>query len=128
MPDWKTSITVLKHYLFNFDYTESSNSLWTCSRKRGCWRSLIIPGGGNRRTRGIPPTLDRRPLPCHMPTPGFDPGLQRLQASALTTSLSRHCAITYLKSICEHDSKHHAENCWCHGTTLFVLVSLLKWF
>ena len=39
--------------------------------------------------RGKPPTLDGRPLPCHMRTPGFDPGLQWWQASALTTALSR---------------------------------------
>ena len=45
----------------------------------GCWRSVVILGGGNRRTRGKPPTLDGRPLPCHMPTPGFDPGSQRWQ-------------------------------------------------
>ena len=38
---------------------------------------------------GKPQTLDGRLLPCHMPTPGFDPGSQRWQASALTTALSR---------------------------------------
>ena len=32
--------------------------------------------------------LDGRPLPCHMRTPGFDPGWQQWQASALTTALS----------------------------------------
>ena len=26
------------------------------SRRRGCWRSVAIRGGGNRRTRGKPPT------------------------------------------------------------------------
>ena len=51
-------------------------------------RSVAIRGGGNQRTRGKPPTLDGRTLPCHMPTPGFDPGSQRWQASALTTALS----------------------------------------
>ena len=44
---------------------------------------------GNRRTWGKPPTLDGRPLPCHMRTPGFDPGSQQWQVSALTTALSR---------------------------------------
>ena len=39
--------------------------------------------------RGKPPTLDGRPPPCHMLTPGFDPGSQWWQASALTTALSR---------------------------------------
>ena len=33
---------------------------------------MVIRGGGNRRTRGKPPTLDGRPLPCHMPTPGYE--------------------------------------------------------
>ena len=76
-----------KRYLFNFDFTESSN-LKTCSRWHGCWRSVVINSGGNLRTRGKPPTIGGQPLPCHMPTPGFDPGSQQWQASALTTALS----------------------------------------
>ena len=31
--------------------------------------------------------LDGRPLPCHMPWPGFEPGMQRRQASALSATL-----------------------------------------
>ena len=72
---------------------------------------VVIPGGGNRRTRGKPPILDGRPLSCHMPIPGFDPGSQRWQASAFTTAHIRHFAITVLKSNSEHDSKYHAEHC-----------------
>ena len=39
------------------------------------------------------PGVNHRPwlatTPCHMPTPGFDPGSQWWQASVLTTALSR---------------------------------------
>ena len=73
-----------KHFLFT-SMTQKAQR----TRRRGCWRSVVMRGGGNRRTWGKPPTLDERSLPCHMPTPGFDPGLQRWQASALTTALSR---------------------------------------
>ena len=44
---------------------------------------VVLRGGGNLRTGGKPPTLDGRPLPCHMPIPGFEPGPQRWQAVAL---------------------------------------------
>ena len=47
------------------------------TRRRRYWRSVVMRGGGNRRTRGKPPTLDERPLPCHMQTPGFDTGSQQ---------------------------------------------------
>ena len=43
------------------------------------WRKL--------ENQGKPLILDRRQLPCHMPTPEFNPGSQ--QASALTTALLR---------------------------------------
>ena len=36
------------------------------------------------------PTSDRRPLCCHMHRPGFDPGSQQVQATVLSTVLSRH--------------------------------------
>ena len=45
--------------------------------------SVVLCGGGNRKTRGKTPTLDWRPLPCHMPIPGCEPGPQRCQASVL---------------------------------------------
>ena len=38
------------------------------------WRRELSP-------RRQPLTLDGRPLPCHMPTPGLDPGLQPLTMS-----------------------------------------------
>ena len=44
-----------KDYLFNFDYTESSKNLKTRSQRRGCWRSVVVRGGGNQRTQGKPP-------------------------------------------------------------------------
>ena len=37
---------------------------------------VVLHGGGNR---GKPPTLDVRPLPCHMPIPGIEPRPQRWQ-------------------------------------------------
>ena len=49
---------------------------------------MVIYGGGNWRTRVKPPSLDGQPLPCHVPTLGFDPGSHQWQASALTTALS----------------------------------------
>ena len=52
-------------------------------------RSVVIRGGGNRRTRGKATDLGWATYTCHMPTPGFDLGLQRWQASGLTTTLSR---------------------------------------
>ena len=64
----KKNIKKFKHYLFKFDYTKSSKNLYTRSRRHGCWRSVVIRGGGNWRTRGKPSTLDGRPQPCHMPT------------------------------------------------------------
>ena len=84
-----------KHYLFNFDYIESSINLSTRLRRRVCERYVVICGGGNRRFRGKPPTLDGRPLPCHMSTPGFDleSRQQRWQTNALTTALSRPLGI-----------------------------------
>ena len=78
-----------KSYSFNFNYTESSKNLKMCFRRCGCWRSVVIRGGGNWRKWGKPPTLDGRPLPSHMPIPGLDPGSQWWQASALTTALYR---------------------------------------
>ena len=51
--------------------------------------AVVIRGGENKGFRGKPPALDRRPLPCHILTPGIDPGLQQWQASDLTTALSR---------------------------------------
>ena len=61
-----------EHFLFNFDLTESSKNLKTHSQRCGCWSSVVIRGGGNRRTRGKPPTLEGRPPPCHMLTLGLD--------------------------------------------------------
>ena len=34
------------HYLFYFDYIEER-----CSRKCGCWHSVILRDGGNRSTQ-----------------------------------------------------------------------------
>ena len=36
--------------------------------------------------------------------------------------------INVQKSICEHCTKHHAEQCWCHNTALFDSVSHQEWF
>ena len=63
--------------------------IYAFSKARMLVRSVVIRGGVNRITRGKPPTLDGRPLSCHMPTPGLDPESQRWQASAITTALSR---------------------------------------
>ena len=37
-------------------------------------------GGGNWSTPGKPSTMDGRPLFCHMPASGIEPGPQRSQA------------------------------------------------
>ena len=118
--------------------------IYAFSNARMLARSVAIRGGGNRRK---PPTLDGRPLPCHMPTPGLplfillrlhsqfkeliyafskvrmlarsvairgggnrrtrgkpptldDPGSQRWQASALTTVLSR--PLTRIQTCSQH--------------------------
>ena len=63
--------------------------IYVFSKARMLVRSVVIRGGVNLRPRGKPPTLDGRPLFCHMPTPGLDPESQRWQASAITTVLSR---------------------------------------
>ena len=75
--------------------------------------AVVIRGGENQRFRGKPPALDRRPLPCHILTPGIDPGLQQWQASDLITALSR--PIIYILS-------HEYINC-----ILLLQFSLQKW-
>ena len=91
----------LKHRLHGQKYTRGANLhpganlhinpaiIYAFSKARMLVRSVVIRGGVNRRTRGKPPTLDGRPLFCHVPTPGLDPESQRWQASAITTALSR---------------------------------------
>ena len=37
---------------------------------------VVLRGVRNRRFQGKPPTLDGRPLPCHMPIPVLEPGSQ----------------------------------------------------
>ena len=68
--------------------------LFTRSLRHGCWPSVVLRGGRNRSSWRKPPTLDRWPLPCHMPTQGIQPGLQRWQARVCP------CAIQALKLIC----------------------------
>lgn len=75
---WSLFIYFIFYYTFYLDYTEN---LLTRSRNRGWWRLVVILGGENWRTRRKTPILDRRPLPCHLPTPGLEPGPQRWQVS-----------------------------------------------
>ena len=85
----------LKHRSHGQKYYRGANLhinpaiIYAFSKARMLVRSVVIRGGVNRRTRGKPPTLDWRPLFCHMPTPGLDLESQRWQASAITTALSR---------------------------------------
>ena len=44
---------------------------------------VVLRDERDRRTRWKPPTLDRRPLPCHISTPRIERGLQRWQARIL---------------------------------------------
>ena len=55
---------------------------------------VALRDGGNRETQVKPPTLDRRPLPCHMPIPG---------SNAVRSGDKRvfnHCAIQALIKEC----------------------------
>ena len=57
----------IKHYLFYFDYTESSKNLYTRSLRRGCWRvlwSYVVEETGEPGENHRPWTGDHHPVTC----------------------------------------------------------------
>ena len=72
------------------------------------------------------PGENHRPHPCHIPTPGFDPGSQRWQASALTAALSRPKSFIYSEydglCICSNQKPKNALAAFVFGNLFFVIM------
>lgn len=93
---WDLTFFKCKHF-FYFDYTESSAELIDAFSKQRMLAFVVLRGEGDWRTRRIPETLDGRPLPCHILTPGIERKSKQCHAHALTWPFNLFIECTYFK-------------------------------